>query len=167
MNEFYGFIFNVVISLIFLGVAYFTGKFYENRHYASIIKREQALSHIIITTTKRPPADFCQSTLVKGNVVVSSDYFRRFLAGFVHVSGGNIASYERLLDRAKREAILRMKEEAKHQGANIIFNVKIETTNLDDIHTPKANTQGTIEVLAYGTAGRVFSTTLETPSIHF
>lgn len=161
MNEFYGFVFNVFITLILLSVTYFTGKFYEKKHYASIIEREQALSHIIITTTKRPPADFHQSKLVQGNVVVSSDYFRRFLAGFVHVFGGNIASYERLLDRAKREAILRMKEEAKRQGANIIFNVKIETANLDDIHTPKANIQGTMEVLAYGTAGRVFSKTLE------
>jgi uncharacterized protein YbjQ (UPF0145 family) len=47
---------------------------------------------------------------VSGSVVVSVDYFKRFLAGLRTLVGGRVTSYETLLDRARREAILRCKE---------------------------------------------------------
>lgn len=155
MGEILSFIFHIVIPLIFLLIAYFTGNYFERKHYASILEREKALGHIIVVSIKRPPKDFHQQHLVQGSVVISSDYFRRLLAWFADIFGGNIRSYETLLDRARREAILRMKEQAERQGANIIFNVKLETASLDDIHVPQGGTQGTVEVLAYGTAGRI------------
>ena len=53
------------------------------------------------------------------------------------------------LDRARREAILRMKEHTKSQGSSMIFNVKIETAS---ISKGRKDTIGSIEVFAYGTA---------------
>ncbi|MFT6733724.1 MAG: hypothetical protein ACJAS9_001914 [Polaribacter sp.] len=38
------------------------------------------------------------------------DYFKRFLAGLRNIFGGRVVTYESLVDRARREAILRMKE---------------------------------------------------------
>lgn len=145
-----------ILPLLLLVIAYFVGNHQEKKHYASILEREKALRHIIVVSVKRPPTEFYDQQLVKGNVVISSDYFRRLLAWFNNLFGGNVRSYETLLDRARREAILRMKEEAQQHGANIIFNVKMETASLDDINSPQnAGAIGTVEVLAYGTAGKL------------
>jgi uncharacterized protein YbjQ (UPF0145 family) len=56
-----------------------------------------------------------------------------------------------LLDRARREAILRMKDTARRRGAQMVFNVKIETVS---ISKGRRDAVGSVEVLAYGTALR-------------
>ena len=58
-------------------------------------------------------------------------------------------SYESLVDRARREAILRMKEQAIERGAILVTSVRIETSS---ISKGQRQTIGSIEVLAYGTA---------------
>lgn len=145
-----------IIFFIVLIVAYFTGSRDEKKHYASILAREDELRHIRIIPVKRPPRVFCDQHLVVGSVVVSSNAFTRFLAGFRNFFGGNVRSYESLLDRARREAILRMKAQAEEYGANLILNVKLETATLGNIHDPRQAAQNaTVEVLAYGTAGKI------------
>ena len=101
--------------------------------------------------------------MVYAGVVVSSDYFRRMLAAIRNFFGGNIRSYETLLDRARREAVLRLKEQAAEKGANAVLNFKLETASLGNIHQPQqGGAVGTVEVLAYGTAGRLSQPT-QTP----
>ena len=57
-------------------------------------------------------------------------------------------AYESLVERARREAVLRMKADAQRQGLDMIFNVKLETASI----TKGAKGQiGAVEVLAYGT----------------
>ena len=68
--------------------------------------------------------------LVTGSVVISSDYFKQFVAGLRTLIGGRLSSYESLLDRARREATLRMKQEAKRFGSTLVINVKIESTTV-------------------------------------
>ena len=80
---------------------------------------------------------------------MSVDYFKRFLAALRNLFGGRVTSYESLLDRARRESLLRMKEKAAALGASMVFNVKYETAS---ISKGAGNTIGSIEVLAYGTA---------------
>jgi uncharacterized protein YbjQ (UPF0145 family) len=82
-------------------------------------------------------------------VVISLDYFKRILAGLRNIFGGEISSYETLIDRARREAILRMKERSK--GASIILNVRIETSSIGQSANQR-KTVGSIEAIAYGTA---------------
>ena len=61
-----------------------------------------------------------------------------------------------LLDRARREAVLRLKEQAAAKGANAVLNFKLEPASLDNIYQPQqGGVVGTVEVLAYGTAGRL------------
>lgn len=60
--------------------------------------------------------------------------------------GGNVTVYETLIDRARREAILRMKSNASN--ASEIINIRIETSSI----SKNAKSIGSIEVLAYGTA---------------
>ena len=80
-------------------------------------------------------------------MVVSVDYFKRFIAGLYLFFGGRVTSYEPLLDRARREAILRMKESCP-EAAQII-NLRVETSL---ISKGAKNKIGSVELLAYGTA---------------
>jgi uncharacterized protein YbjQ (UPF0145 family) len=141
----------IIVILILLLVGYGFGRAAELRHYKSIQQREKLLQSIPAIATKIPDPSLRprQTQLVAGNVVVSVDYFKRFIAGLRNLIGGRVTSYESLLDRARREAILRMKQEAKDLGANLIFNVKFETAS---ISKGRNNQIGAVEVYAYGTA---------------
>ncbi len=90
-----------------------------------------------------------KSRLVTGNAVISLDYFKRFLAGLRNIFGGEVISYQSLIDRARREAILRMKREAGK--ADMIINLRIETSSIGQ-NANRRNTVGSIEAIAYGTA---------------
>lgn len=123
----------------------------EKNHYRSIRKRESELNNIPAIASKKLPESFlpCETKLVAGNVVISIDFFKKFIAGLRNIVGGRVSSYESLIDRARREALLRMKEEAKKLHANYVFNVKMETSS---ISKGKSESIGSVEVLAYGTA---------------
>jgi uncharacterized protein YbjQ (UPF0145 family) len=138
-------IFGVLISL-----GYFFGRRAEHNHYKSIIEREKQWLHLPTTCSKYViddgrTIDRCQ--LANGSMVVSVDYFKRVLAGLRSFFGGNVQSYETLVDRARREAVLRMKESCP--GADQIINLRLETSS---ISKGERNQIGSVEVLAYGTA---------------
>lgn len=142
---------DLIIFLTLLAFGYGFGRYAEKKHYKSIFKREKDLNTIPAIASKIPPfrRQDLKSQLVTGNVVISVDFFKRFIAGLRNIFGGRVTSYETLLDRARREAILRMKQEAKNLNAEFIFNIKLETSS---IFKGRKNAVGSVEVLAYGTA---------------
>ncbi len=142
---------DLIIFVTLLAFGYGFGRYAEKKHYKSIFKREKELSNIPAIASKIPPfrRNDLKSQLVAGNVVISVDFFKRFIASLRNIFGGRVASYETLLDRARREAILRMKEEAKNLNAELVFNIKLETSS---IFKGRKNAVGSVEVLAYGTA---------------
>lgn len=129
-------------------VGYVFGRALETRHYASIRQRERLYKDVVALTTRFPPEGFRaeRASLVSGGVVVSSDYFKTFVAGFRNLVGGRFRGYESLLDRARREALLRLKEDARKQGARLVIGVRYQTTKVSGSNTPS------VEVMAYGTA---------------
>ncbi len=140
----------LLIALITIG--YVAGTLAESRHYRSIISRERELLNLPAVTLKdawEQGADVEKAELVQGSVVVSLDYFKRVLAGLRNIFGGEVGAYETLVDRARREAVLRMKERSR--GADIIVNVRIETSSIGKT-AENRNTVGSIEAIAYGTA---------------
>lgn len=142
---------DLIVFVVLLSLGYFFGYWAEQRHYRSIRLREKRLQRIITVVSKLPPAyrPAPKSALVTGSVVISVDYYKRFLAGLRNLVGGRVKSYESLLDRARREAILRMKEQAEAMGASMVFNVKLETASISKGAKGKI---GCVEVLAFGTA---------------
>jgi len=146
-------IINLLIILLLLVAAYFLGTAIEKSNYEKIQKREKEFLNLPAVTSKNIEAmqDILSAEIVMGSIVVSIDYFKRFLAGLRNIVGGRIKSYETLLDRGRREAILRMKESAKAKGADIILNMRFETSAIGVV-TQKKGSIGCFEVLAYGTA---------------
>lgn len=143
---------DLITFLILMSLGYGFGQLFERRHYKSIRNREQELKDILVVQSKIIPSQLIlssESFLVNGSVVISVDYFKRFVSGLRNIIGGRVTPYESLIDRARREAVLRMKEEARASGANMVLNVKYETCS---IYKGRRNQIGSVEVLAYGTA---------------
>jgi uncharacterized protein YbjQ (UPF0145 family) len=138
----------LIFSIVLLILGYGVGSFLESKHYKSIRQREEELKRVPVLMVEEVfnPDEVKEVRLVDGQVVISIDYFKKFVAGLVNIFGGRISSYETLLDRARREAILRMKEKAKN--ASEIINVKIETSSI----SKNTDSIGSIEIYAYGTA---------------
>ncbi len=123
--------YDLIIFLILIAVGYIAGTLAEKRHYRSIRKRETAFLNLPAVTMKGVdyPAEKVRSAqMVYGSAVISIDYFKRMLAGLRNIFGGTVKSYETLIDRARREALLRMKEMAG--SATVIVNVRIETSTI-------------------------------------
>jgi uncharacterized protein YbjQ (UPF0145 family) len=132
---------------------YFIGSFMEKKHMTDILAREEQYRSFPVLTFETVPESWNvhQVTLVQGSVVISVDYFKRFLAALRGLVGGRIKSYEPLLDRARREAILRMIEDARSRGYNGILNARLETSRLASSRGDSKGIAG-VEMLAFGTA---------------
>ena len=135
--------------LLLIGV--FFGTRAQKKHIADLEARETAMAHMIVTNLKTLPATGNPPILVTGSVVIAFDYFRRFIAGFVMLVGGRITMYEDMLDRARREALMRLLEEAEAAGSREVHNVRFEFSRVGS-SSQKANIGGGAELLAYGTA---------------
>jgi uncharacterized protein YbjQ (UPF0145 family) len=143
-------VYELILLLILLSLGYVVGQYAERRHYRSILQREERLNSLPAIASRYPPSELqYHQALVTGSTVISVDYFKRFLAALRSLFGGRIIAYESLLDRARRESLLRMKQQAAALGASMVFNVKYETAS---ISKGRGNSIGSVEVLAYGTA---------------
>jgi uncharacterized protein YbjQ (UPF0145 family) len=141
----------LVIWVLLITTGYVFGRRAEKKHYDSIAARERALLHLPTTSaesllTATPP--LVRVELALGSVVISVDYFKRIAAALRSLVGGRVQSYETLVDRARREAVLRLKESCP--GADQIINLRIETSTVSGGGSRRAI--GSVEVLAYGTA---------------
>lgn len=148
MDAFFDFIINniVFIGLFFLGWVF--GRFNEGDHIRKLDIAEKEVGHIIVSSERfyQPKiAAETQGVLVMGSVVIAQDYFKMIIARLLNLFGKNLTTYETLLDRARREAILRMKLEAQFMGYNQIYGLRLEVTSIN-------LTGSMVEAIAYGTA---------------
>jgi uncharacterized protein YbjQ (UPF0145 family) len=143
------------VPLLLLVIGFVAGRAAEKTHYRSLVERERKYAVIATTSLKRVafPAPVAESFLVTGGAVISVDYFKRFIAALRNLIGGRVTSYESLIDRARREAVLRMKEAARN--ADMILNVRLETATIGGGNTGGRGAMVCVEVLAYGTAVRL------------
>lgn len=140
----------LLIILFLIVIGYVFGRYAESRHYRRIEQIESELIHLPCTNLKSPlqeNREVARVELVSGSVVISIDYFKRILAGLRGLVGGQVNAYETLVDRARREAVIRMKR--ANQDADEIINLRLETSS---ISKGQQNQIGSVEVLAYGTA---------------
>ncbi len=122
----------------------------ESRHLRQLDVKEKELADVPITDLKTFAGTVdasCGATMVMGNVVIASDYLKSFLARIKSLLGGELTSYQSLMNRARREAIVRVKTEARSLGHNAVANLRIDFCQVG----------AGIEVLASGTA---YTTTL-------
>jgi uncharacterized protein YbjQ (UPF0145 family) len=144
----------IALPLFLMCIGYIWGSRVEKKHYISIREREDEFCSLPAVSFKKIPESFgspTEATLVTGSTVVAIDYFKKIFSAIKNITGGRLTSYESLIDRARREAILRMKAQAMSMGADLVMNIRIETSCIGKGGKSRRSTSS-IEVLAYGTA---------------
>lgn len=147
-NSMTQFLINYAPLIVLFVVGWFFGSRHERQHLAQLSIAEQSLSHIIVSSERfyRPKlAAGSEGELVLGSVVIAQDYFKMIIARVLSIFGKNLTTYETLLDRARREAIVRMRTEAKAKGYNHIYGLRLEVSNINQLGSM-------VEAIAYGTA---------------
>lgn len=141
--------FGLPIALLLF--AYAVGTVLEGRHFSDLRRRETAIEGFPVTTFEALPPEWrvTGGQLVEGNVVVSLDYFKRVIAGLRMFVGGRVKTFEPLLDRARREAYLRMVEQARSNGFDAVINVRLVTSRLANARNDQS--VAGVEILAFGT----------------
>jgi uncharacterized protein YbjQ (UPF0145 family) len=84
--------------------------------------------------------------VVRGIVVRATGIGAGFIGGLKSIAGGNIEEFSRVCEAARQEAFNRMIQHAHEIGADAIIGMRYDATEF---------TEGTTEVLAYGTAVRL------------
>ncbi len=81
--------------------------------------------------------------VVRGIVVRATGIGLGFIGGLKSLGGGNIEEFSRVCEAARMEAFARMVQHAQEIGADAVIAMRYDATEF---------TQGSTEVLAYGTA---------------
>ena len=151
----WGFWIQIVPVLVLLALGFGVGSFVERAHFRRLRKRESGVSGIFLTDLKRPSpgTDATSLGMVFGEVVIASDYFKTFCASLRNIIGGRVRAYESLMERARREAILRMTESAQRLGADQVINVRMASSDIGS--RKRRGAAAMVEIYAYGTAIRV------------
>jgi uncharacterized protein YbjQ (UPF0145 family) len=141
----------LLIPVFFILAGMVIGKGIELHHFRVLAEQEQEYQDILVTNLKTypPQLENAQPFLVMGSAVIATDYFKVFAAKLRTLFGGEMKSYVTLMERARRQAVLRMLEQAKSQGARVVWNVRYETTCTGGQQSKKP---GGVEIMAYGTA---------------
>ena len=81
--------------------------------------------------------------IVKGSTIQSKNIGRDITQGLKGIVGGELVSYNEMMNEARALATKRMVEEAEGMGADAVVNIR---------YASSAIVQGAAEVIAYGTA---------------
>ena len=139
---------NYAPLLVLFIVGWFFGARHERQHLARLAIAEAELSHIIVSSERfyQPiVVQDSQGELVLGSVVIAQDYFKMVIARVLSIFGKNLTTYETLLERARREAVVRMRTQAQSKGYNHIYGLRFEVSNINQLGSM-------VEAIAYGTA---------------
>lgn len=141
------------IGLICVGL--FVGGTIERKHFQDLELREQRTQHMLVTQLKTFPdaqPSNLTPTMLVSETVISSDYLKSFLGGLRNIFGGQVKSFQTLLERGRREAILRLKEESLQLGYDAICNIRIDTADIGGRNSNKKKQIVMASILASGTA---------------
>lgn len=140
------------VSIMLLIVGYFVGSARERTHLQSLDERERHYADILRVNVRSLPKnwDVKHARLVQGEAVIATDYFKSFRMKVRNFFGGEAHAMQTLMQRARREAIMRMVEEAAALGANAVWNIRIETSEMGRSMGNKG--AAIAEAFAYGTA---------------
>lgn len=83
---------------------------------------------MIVTTTPavegRPVREYLG--IVTGEVIVGANLFRDLFASITDIVGGRSGKYEQVLQRARKEAIAEMEDEAAKLGATAVVGIDLD-----------------------------------------
>ena len=137
------------------------GMHVEKKMLRQIEIDEKALAHIKVTDTKAIPQEYlqqsaCTTQMVCGGITIAENYLYSFFSSIRSIFGGSMNSYHKLLEIARRSAMIRMKKAAAELNSDCIVNMRCSTANIvgaQYVDTTIFNVNVlSVEVFMYGTA---------------
>ncbi|MCF8020542.1 conserved protein of unknown function [Petrocella atlantisensis] len=98
---------------------------------------------ILVNTDYITGKEFEMLGIVKGSTIQSKHMGKDIMAGLKTMVGGELTSYNEMMNDARALGTKRMVEEAEAMGADAVVNVR---------YASSAIMQGAAEVIVYGTA---------------
>ena len=150
-----GLIIGLFITACLLVLGFVAGTVAEKRHFKSLGRRESVNRSMLQTQSKlylSPKSGGKTPTMIHSETVVSSDYFKNFLSGFRKFFGGEMKSYYSLMERARRETLAKLIEQARAMGYNAVCNVRIEPADISGAVTNPKKKSVMVCVIATATA---------------
>lgn len=150
--------FGWLVVLLIVGLS--AGTIAERRHLKRLAVDEEAfLKPLLVTDLRSFPMCGTAHTseqdapaLVSGEAVISSDYFKTFVAALKKIIGGELRTLETLMSRARREAVVRMARQARSLGYDAVCNVRIESADIGGSGVTEKKGVTMVCVVASGTA---------------
>ena len=142
----------LIFSLLLFIVPIFTGQIIERKHLRDLRKREERLRGRILIHNRRTPVtqNVRRMQCVSGSVVIGADRFKTWLARWRQVVGGKMGSLEPVLERARKEALMRTAEKAVSMGYSELGNIRYQFSSLKR-NNPQQK-ELLVSVMVYGTA---------------
>lgn len=137
-----------------LTLGFFVGGYTERSHFRRLEEREAANQGFIVTQIKSFPGGASSELppqVFLSECVIASDYLKTFLSSIRKFFGGELKSYHTLLERARRESLLRIIEQAKAAGYDTVCNLRYETADIGGATNPQKGVV-TVAMLATATA---------------
>ncbi len=145
MLDYIGFLWPVLL----IGLGFVVGRVNEQRHIATLDREEAEMGQLLtLATSTLPGITGHGGALVSGSAVIATDYFKTFAAGLRSLVGGEVKSYSTLMDRARRQARVRLAQQARQLGAVGVVNLRYQMNDIGGSARGAAQT----EILCYGTA---------------
>ena len=151
MGDLIVFILRIFILIPF---GFICGRFSEKKHLRSLEERESTTSDFLITDLKSFPMISGLSKtpeMLIGEVTIATDYYKTFAGSVRNFFGGEMRGFESLKTRARREAVLRIVEQARGKGFNAVCNIRLETADIGG-STLSNKSAITVSILASATA---------------
>lgn len=98
---------------------------------------------ILVNTDYIPGKDLELLGIVKGSTIQSKNIGRDITQGLKTLIGGELKSYNEMMNEARALATKRMVKEAESLGADAIVNIRYASSSV---------MQGAAEIMVYGTA---------------
>ncbi len=127
------------------------GNIYQKKKQEELGARVQAFGTDNLSTLKTPPGQVSASGLLSANIIMSVSWWQKLLGGIKTVFGGQVETWDGILAWARREAMQRLREQARARGYDNVINVRLETS---EIQSSKGRNTA-IEILAYGTGIKI------------
>ena len=98
---------------------------------------------IMVTTETISGKNLEMMGLVKGSTIQTVNALKDIGSGLKTLVGGELGSYNKMMEKAREVAIERMVQEAQSMGADAIVGMRFSTSSV---------MQSAAEIMAYGTA---------------
>lgn len=148
--------FDLILFFGLLAAGYLVGSHREKSHYRELALSEKGLAGKLVLSGSLPLAhmqDARQIGLATGGVSISVDAFKRFWFSMRGLFGGSVSAYESIIDRAKRQALVRLMQ--SQPEANAFVGVHYEFGTLGGSGFGSRKHISCMDVIAYGTALRI------------